>query len=49
MIKKIGTLVVMIMKSNLTNFVVSRINSIAPPQVQKFNFNSTFEPVDLET
>ncbi len=33
-----GTLVVMTMNSDLTNFGVSRTNSIAPPAVQKLNF-----------
>jgi len=35
---KFGTLVEMVMKSNLTNFGVSRTNSIAPSRVQKFTF-----------
>jgi len=34
---KFGTLVVMVMKSNCSNFWVSRTNSISPPPVQKFN------------
>ncbi len=34
---KIGTLVEMVIKSDLTNFGVSKTNSIAPPPVQKFN------------
>lgn len=46
---KFGTLVVMVMNSELTNFGVSRTNSIAPPPVQKFTFlKVTFEPFVLE-
>ncbi len=36
-IMKFGTLVVMAMNSDLTNFGVSRTNSLAPPPVQKLN------------
>ena len=47
---KFGTLLVMLMNSNWTNFWASRTNSIAPPPVQKFNIEMviTFEPFDLE-
>ncbi len=34
---KIGTLVEMVINRDLTNFGVSKTNSIAPPPVQKFN------------
>ena len=39
-------LVVIVIKSNLTNFGVSRTKSIAPPPVQIFTFVKviTFEP-----
>jgi len=49
---KFGTLVVMLMNSNWTNFWPFRTNSIAPPPVQsQFNIEMvlTFEPFDLET
>ncbi len=47
---KFGTLVVMVINSDLTNFGVSRTNSIAPPPVQKFNIEMviTPEPLNLE-
>ena len=47
---KFGTVVEMAMNSNWTKFGVSRVNSIAPPPVQKFNIEMfiTFEPFDLE-
>ncbi len=47
---KFGTLVEIAMNSDLTNFGVSRTNSIAPPPVQKFNIEMviTHEPLILE-
>ncbi len=47
---KFGTLVVMAITIDLTNFGVSRTNSIAPPPVQKFNIEMviTLEPLILE-
>ncbi len=39
-----GTLVVMTMNSDLTNFGVSRTNSIAPPAVQKLNIEMVITP-----
>ncbi len=47
---KIGTLVVMAMNSDVTNFGVSRTNSTAPPAVQKFNIEMLIplEPLALE-
>ncbi len=47
---KFGTLVGMVINSDLTNFGVSRTNSIAPPPVQKFNIHMviTHEPLILE-
>ncbi len=44
---KIGTIVVMAMNSDLTNFGVSRTNSIAPPLVQKFNIEMVITPEPL--
>ncbi len=47
---KFGTLVVMAITIDLTNFGVSRTNSIAPPPVQIFNTEIviTLEPLILE-
>ncbi len=47
---KFGTLIVMAMNSDLTNFGVSRTTSIAPPPVQIFNIEMviTHEPLILE-
>ncbi len=49
-IMKFGTLIVMAMNSDLTNFGVSRTTSIAPPPVQIFNIEMviTREPLSLE-
>ncbi len=44
---KFGTLVVMVINSDLTNFGVSRTNSIAPPPVQKFNIEMVITPEPL--
>ncbi len=43
---KFGTLVVMAMNSDLTNFGVSKTNSIAPP-VQKLNIEMVITPEPL--
>ncbi len=47
---KFGTLIGMVINSDLTNFGVSRTTSIAPPPVQKFNIQIiiTHEPLILE-
>ncbi len=44
---KIGTLVVMTMNTDLTNFGGSRTNSIAPPPVQKLNIEMVIAPEPL--
>ncbi len=47
---KFGTLLGMVINSDLTNFGVSKTTSIAPPPVQKFNIEMviTREPLSLE-
>ncbi len=47
---KFGTLLGMVINSDLTNVGVSRTTSIAPPPVQKFNIEMviTREPLSLE-
>ncbi len=42
-----GTLVVMAMNTDLTNFGGSRTNSIAPPPVQKLNIEMVIAPEPL--
>ncbi len=44
---KFGTLVMMVITSDLTNFGVSRTNSIAPPPVQKLNIEMVITPEPL--
>ncbi len=44
---KFGTLVAMAMNSDLTNCGVSRTNSIAPPEVQKFKIEMAITPEPL--
>ncbi len=47
---KFGTLLGMVINSDLTNFGVSKTTSIAPPPVQIFNIEMviTREPLSLE-
>ncbi len=44
---KFGTLVMMVITSDLINFGVSRPNSIAPPPVQKLNIEMVITPEPL--